>query len=189
MPTMPRVVFIPGLACDAHLWAAQAASLSRAGWPVAHSDVATREPTLPRMAQALLAGHPGRLVLAGASMGAMVALHAALQAPDRVSALVLVGASARADDTDLRRLRADAIAHFEQGDVEPFLRANALLVLHPSADDRRRPGRPRRRTTCTALCPGVTAHCGWSNRSRKGAWGVVRLRKRRAARQAASAWR
>lgn len=132
MPTMPRVVFIPGLACDAHLWAAQAASLSRAGWPVAHSDVATREPTLPRMAQALLAEHPGRLVLAGASMGAMVALHAALQAPDRVSALVLVGASARADDTELRRLRADAIAHFEQGDVEPFLRANALLVLHPS---------------------------------------------------------
>ena len=131
MPMLPRVIFIPGLACDAHLWAAQAASLSQAGWPVAHSDVPSREPSLPRMAQTLLAEHPGRLVLAGASMGAMVALHAALQAPDRVAALVLVGASARADDADLRRLRADAIGHFEQGDVEPFLRANALLVLHP----------------------------------------------------------
>jgi pimeloyl-ACP methyl ester carboxylesterase len=131
MPMLPPVIFIPGLACAAQLWAAQAASLSQAGWSVAHSDVGSREPSLPRMAQALLAEHPGRLVLAGASMGAMVALHAALQAPDRVAALVLVGASARADDADLRQLRADAIEHFEQGDVEPFLRANAMLVLHP----------------------------------------------------------
>lgn len=131
MPTTPRLILLPGLACDAHLWAAQAFSLEAAGWRCATTDVHTREPSLERMAATLLAEHPGRLVLAGASMGAMVALHAALQAPGRVAALVLVGASARADDAELQRLRADAIAHFEQGDVEPFLRANAPLVLHP----------------------------------------------------------
>lgn len=131
MPTTPRLILLPGLACDAHLWAAQAFSLEAAGWHCVTTDVHTREPSLERMAAKLLAEHPGRLVLAGASMGAMVALHAALQAPERVSALVLVGASARADDAELQRLRADAIAHFEHGDVEPFLRANAPLVLHP----------------------------------------------------------
>ncbi len=131
MPTTPRLILVPGLACDAHLWAEQALALEEAGWRCASTDVHTREPSLEGMAATLLAEHPGRLVLAGASMGAMIALHAALQACDRVSALVLVGSSARADDAELLRLRADAIAHFEQGDVEPFLRANAPLVLHP----------------------------------------------------------
>lgn len=131
MPTTPRLIFIPGLACDAHLWAAQADALAAAGWTGTTTDVHTREPSLERMAATLLAEQAGRLVLAGASMGAMVALHAALQAPERVAALVLVGASARADDAPTQQLRADAIAHFEQGDVEPFLRANAPLVLHP----------------------------------------------------------
>lgn len=127
----PRVVFLPGLACDAALWASQASALEAAGWPVAVSDAHERAPTLETMAQALLAEHDGPLVLAGASMGGMVALHATLQAPQRVAGLVLVGSSARADSDEVRRLRADAIGHFEQGDVEPFLRVNAPLALHP----------------------------------------------------------
>lgn len=130
--TRPTIVLLPGLACDAALWAPQAEALAAEAWAVQASDVITRASTLEAMAAALLAEHPGPLVLAGASMGSMVALHAALQAPARVAALVLVGSSARADSDDTRRLRADAIEHFEQGDVEPFLRVNAPLVLHPS---------------------------------------------------------
>lgn len=129
--TRPRVVFVPGLACDAALWASQATALREAGWPAAVSDAHQRAVTLEAMAQALLDEHDGPLVLAGASMGGMVALHATLQAPQRVVGLVLVGSSARADSDEVRRLRADAIGHFEQGDVEPFLRVNAPLALHP----------------------------------------------------------
>lgn len=131
MTTTPRVILLPGLACDAHLWAPQARALVSAGWTVAPTDVHARHDTLEAMAKALLAEHDGALVLAGASMGSMVALHAALMAPGRVRGLVLVGCSARADSDEVRRLRADAIKHFEQGDVEPFLRLNAPLVLHP----------------------------------------------------------
>lgn len=127
----PSIVLLPGLACDGALWAPQAEALAEAGWPVQGSDVHERAPTLEAMAETLLAEHTGTLLLAGASMGSMVALHAALQAPQRVAGLVLVGSSARADDDELRRLRADAIDHFEHGDVEPFLRANVPFVLHP----------------------------------------------------------
>jgi pimeloyl-ACP methyl ester carboxylesterase len=138
-PTRPTLVLLPGLACDASLWAPQAAALDAAGWATAVSDAHERAPTLEAMAQLLLDEHDGPLLLGGASMGGMVALHAALRAPARVAGLVLVGSSARADSEEVKRLRADAIDHFEHGDVEPFLRINAPLALHP------------RRVTDTAL--------------------------------------
>jgi pimeloyl-ACP methyl ester carboxylesterase len=129
--TRPTFVLLPGLACDASLWAPQAAALDAAGWATTVSDAHERAPTLEAMAQLLLDEHDGPLLLAGASMGGMVALHAGLQAPARVGGLVLVGSSARADSEEVKRLRADAIDHFEHGDIEPFLRINAPLALHP----------------------------------------------------------
>ena len=129
--TRPRAVLLPGLACDASLWAAQASALRKDGWSVEVSDAHGRADSVEAMAQLVLEEHPGPLLLAGASMGGMVALHAALQAPARVAGLVLVGSSARADTEEVKRLRADAIDHFEHGDVEPFLRVNAPLALHP----------------------------------------------------------
>lgn len=127
----PTLVLLPGLACDASLWAPQAQALRAAGWAAVVSDAHDKAPTLEAMAQHVLDTHAGPLLLAGASMGGMVALHAALQAPTRVAGLVLVDSSARADSEEVKRLRADAIDHFEHGDVEPFLRINAPLALHP----------------------------------------------------------
>lgn len=127
----PTVVLLPGLACDASLWAAQAQALRGAGWAAVDCDAHEKARTLEAMAQRVLQAHDGPLLLAGASMGGMVALHAALQAPSRIAGLVLAGSSARADSDEVKRLRADAIDHFEHGDVEPFLRVNAPLALHP----------------------------------------------------------
>jgi pimeloyl-ACP methyl ester carboxylesterase len=127
----PRAVLLPGLACDASLWAAQASALCEDGWSAEVSDAHGRAGSVEAMAQLVLDEHPGPLLLAGASMGGIVALHAALRAPERVAGLVLVGSSARADSEEVKRLRADAIDHFEHGDVEPFLRVNAPLALHP----------------------------------------------------------
>lgn len=130
-PFRPTLVLLPGLACDASLWAPQAQALRAAGWVTVVSDAHEKAPTLEAMAQQVLDAHDGRLLLTGASMGGMVALHAALRAPARIAGLVLVGSSARADSEEVKRLRADAIDHFEHGDVEPFLRINAPLALHP----------------------------------------------------------
>lgn len=129
MPRMPTLVLLPGLACDAALWADCADAL--APWQPRVSDVHTRHASLPAMAAALLAEHPGPLWLAGASMGGMVALHAAVQAPDRIAGLALLGSTARADTPELLRLRGDAIREFERGAVEPLLRANVMFAFHP----------------------------------------------------------
>jgi pimeloyl-ACP methyl ester carboxylesterase len=95
------------------------------------SDVHSRQPSLPAMAAALLAEHPGPLVLVGHSMGGMLALEAARQQPARIHALALLGTTARADTPELLRLRSEAIALFEQGRIDEVLRANVPFAFHP----------------------------------------------------------
>lgn len=127
-----NIVLLPGLACDAELWRGQLPALAGRAW-VHVSDVIEREPTLPAMAARLLAEHPGELWLAGASMGGMLALEAQRQAPARVRGLALLGTSARADTPELVRLRTDAIALFEQGQMEDVLQANVMFAFHPDS--------------------------------------------------------
>lgn len=127
---MSALVLLPGLACDAELWHGVLPAL--AAWRPVVSDVHARERSLDAMAERLLAEHDGPLVLAGASMGGMVALHAALRAPDRVAGLALLGTTARADTPELLRLRGEAIGLFEQGRAEEVLRANVLFAFHPA---------------------------------------------------------
>lgn len=128
---LPRLVLLPGLGCDAELFAPQLPALSALG-PVAVADAHTRAATLPAMAARLLADHPGPLALAGASMGGMLALHAWCQAPARVRALALLGSSARADTPQQRRLRRAGIQAFESGRLDEVLGANRVFVFHPA---------------------------------------------------------
>lgn len=127
---MHTLILLPGMACDEGLWAGQLPLLERSA-RVRVSDVHTRFDGLPEMAKALLAENEGPLVLAGASMGGMVAMHAALQAPQRIVGLALLGTSARADTPELIRLRNQACELFAAGRMEEVLRANAMLALHP----------------------------------------------------------
>jgi len=128
---MTRVLLLPGLASDAALWREQLDTLARAGHDPVVTDVHARHPSLAQMAQALLAEHAGPLVLAGTSMGGMLALEVWRQAPARVAGLALLGTSARADTPEVRRLRTEAIALFQAGRMAEVLQANLPFVLHP----------------------------------------------------------
>jgi pimeloyl-ACP methyl ester carboxylesterase len=129
---MTTLILLPGLACDAALWRHQQPALAaahRAG-AVLVADVHGRADTLPAMAALLLAEQPGDLLLAGCSLGGMLALEAARQAPARVRGLALLGSTARPDTPELITLRKQAIALFEQGQVEDLLRINAMFAFH-----------------------------------------------------------
>lgn len=128
---MTRVLLLPGLASDAALWRAQTQALARAGHESVVTDVHARHPSLAQMAQALLAEQPGPLVLAGTSMGGILALEVWRQAPQRVAGLALLGTSARADTPEVRQLRTEAIALFESGRMAEVLQANLAFVFHP----------------------------------------------------------
>jgi len=79
---MNRLILLPGLAADEIMWRAQVAAL--AAWSPRVADVHMRHDSIEAMAEALLAEEPGELILCGASMGGMVAMEAARQAPARI---------------------------------------------------------------------------------------------------------
>ena len=124
---MVSTLLIPGLACDAGLFAHQLPALPGAVVSMAHADAQT----VAEMAARLLAAHAGELLPIGCSMGGMVALEMARQAPQRVRALALLGSSARPDTPELIVLRTQAIAAFEAGRLDEVLNANLMFAFHP----------------------------------------------------------
>lgn len=132
---MPHLVLLPGLACDERLWEAQQPALPSA-FDARVSDVQTRNDTIEAMAAAVLREHAGPLVLCGASMGGMVAMEAARQAPERIAGLALLGTSARPEPPDMFEMREAAIELFERGEARDVIEANVYFAFHPTqADD------------------------------------------------------
>ena len=128
---MPRLLFLPGLACDSTMWQAQLAEMP-AHLSACATNIHTRHDTLEAMAGTLLAEHVGELILCGASMGGMLAMEVARQAPARIRGLALLGTSARPEDAATRALREAAIVLFEQGRMAEVLLANLPLAFDAS---------------------------------------------------------
>ena len=83
-----QVVLLPGLLCDASIWAAQVAAL-RPYTEVAVPDF-WRQDSLGDMARAALALRSGPIVVVGHSLGARVALEMVCLAPERIVKLGLL---------------------------------------------------------------------------------------------------
>ena len=128
---MATLVLLPGLAGDRTMWQAQLAALAR--WQPVVSDVHMHTDSIPAMATALLARHAGPLVLCGASMGGMVAMEAARQAPARIRGLALLGTDARPDAPEMVALREAAIELFSQGRVREVIEPNIAFAFHPGS--------------------------------------------------------
>lgn len=124
------LILLPGLAADGVMWRAQMQSLADPWRPVV-ADVNSHHDSIEAMAAALLSSHAGDLVLCGASMGGIVAMEVARQAPARVRGLALLGTNARPETDDMRALREDAIALFAQGQVREVIEPNVSLAFHP----------------------------------------------------------
>jgi pimeloyl-ACP methyl ester carboxylesterase len=128
---MPRLVLLPGLACDERLWEAQLPALPST-FDVRVSDAHMRHERIETMAEAMLREHAGPLVLCGASMGGMVAMEAARQAPERIEGLALLGTNPRAETPEMYELRASAIELFERGEARDVIEFNAGFAFHPT---------------------------------------------------------
>ena len=126
----PNLVLVPGLLCDAALWAPQRTHLA----DVAETFVAdvTREETTAAMAEAVIAAAPaGRFALAGLSMGGYVALEIIRRAPERVTRLALLDTNARADTEDSKARRRALIEESELGDFKGVTKRLLGMFVHP----------------------------------------------------------
>ena len=126
---MTQLILVPGLAGNESMWRPQLAALAR--WQPHVSDAHARADTIPAMAELLLREHEGPLVLCGASMGGMVAMEAARQAPERIAGLALLGTDARPDSPQMTALREAAILLFAQGRVREVIEPNVAMAFHP----------------------------------------------------------
>lgn len=126
---MPQLILLPGLAGDETMWQGQLSALAPFSPHV--TDVHMRHDTIEAMAAALLAAHAGEVVLCGASMGGIVAMEVARQAPGRVRGLALLGTNAAPETEAMRLLREGAIDLFEQGRVREVIEPNVAFAFHP----------------------------------------------------------
>ena len=89
----PTPVLLPGNMCDARLWT----EAVRATFSGAIDADLTQDGSIQAMAERTLAATDGQLLAVGFSMGAIVAVEMAVQAPERIVGLVLSGYNATAD--------------------------------------------------------------------------------------------
>ena len=112
MNTLPDLLLLPGLICDARLWQAQIAALQGHIGRAVVADL-TGVDSIAAMAAAALAQAPqspsGRFALARLSMGGYVALEIMRQAPGRVAGLALLDTSARPDTAEAMQNRRKAM--------------------------------------------------------------------------------
>ncbi|GAB4191552.1 MAG: alpha/beta hydrolase [Thalassobaculales bacterium] len=125
---MTPLLLLPGLLCDAALWAAQAAAFS-AKRTVAVASL-THHETVAGMAARALAEAPPRFALAGLSMGGYVALEIMRQAPERVERLALLDTAARPDTPEQVERRQGLIQLAEMGKFKGVTPRLLPLLLH-----------------------------------------------------------
>jgi 2-succinyl-6-hydroxy-2,4-cyclohexadiene-1-carboxylate synthase len=141
------VLFVPGFMQRGEAWEPVAARLGGARYTTVCRDFRTW--TLDDRVDELLEAAPPRAAVVGYSMGGRIALHAALRAPDRLSALVLVGVTAGIEDPaereDRRRSDESLAEWMERRSIEEIVErweANPVFATQSSElRARQRPGR------------------------------------------------
>lgn len=116
---MTPLVLLPGMMCDARLWAPQMAALGRRA--VLHAPI-TEHDTVADLAAAVLAAAPPRFALAGLSMGGIVAMEIVRQAAGRVERLALLDTNARAELPEVRAARLPQIEAARAGRLGEIMR-------------------------------------------------------------------
>ncbi|MDA0892376.1 MAG: alpha/beta hydrolase, partial [Proteobacteria bacterium] len=113
---MTPLLFLPGMMCDARLFAPQIASLS-VYLPVMVSPLVGAD-TIEKLASNVLQSAPSHFALAGLSMGGIVAMEVVRQAPERVTHLALLDTNPFAENHSVKLRRAPQIQKVRAGRLE-----------------------------------------------------------------------
>ena len=123
----PTIVLIPGNMCDASMWDGIVPELENAGWQICHADT-TRDTTISAMAARASYNCPGPLLPVGFSMGGIIALEMARQAPERLAGLVLLDANPGADLPERAAARPGHQQRVRDGELETIVRDELMPV-------------------------------------------------------------
>jgi pimeloyl-ACP methyl ester carboxylesterase len=122
MNAAPLPLLIPGNMCDARLWNDMVRGSLAAATGRTPLDADTcRDASIAAMAARALAQAEGPILTVGFSMGAIVAVEMAVQAPKRIAGLVLIGYNATADLPERAAHRPLQQAEVRAGGLERVL--------------------------------------------------------------------
>ena len=124
IPRPPPLVLLPGMMCDARLFAPQVAAIHDRAIqvaPIAGADAVSR------IAELVLRDAPPRFALAGLSMGGIVAMELMAQAPERIAGLCLMDTNPKAESEaiaaarrpQMERVHAGGLRAVMQGEMKP----------------------------------------------------------------------
>ena len=117
---MIPLVLLPGMMCDARLFGPQIAAFS--GAYTLHLPPLGTQDTVQAIAADILSHAPSRFVLAGLSMGGIVAMEIIAQAPDRVSKVALMDTNPLAETPEVQARRTPQIARVLSGGLDAVMR-------------------------------------------------------------------
>jgi pimeloyl-ACP methyl ester carboxylesterase len=117
--TLP-LVLLPGMMCDARLFAPQVEVLSGLG-PVTVGDISAYD-SMATLAEALLADAPPVFALGGLSMGGIVAMEMIRQAPERIAKLCLMDTNPLAEVDTVKARRGPQIDKAQAGQLDRVMR-------------------------------------------------------------------
>lgn len=133
MAASSHLLFIPGLGCNARLYAAQIQALSgRVAMSVADH---TRGTSIAEIASQILAEAPASFALCGLSMGGYLAMEIMRQAPQRVERLALLDTTAAPDTPEGRARREATMQRAGAGDYEGVIEMLYPVLVRPAVHD------------------------------------------------------
>jgi pimeloyl-ACP methyl ester carboxylesterase len=127
---MPPLLLLPGLLCDATVWAPQKHALTGGFRVTAFRDFFGHD-SLGSMALAVLEAAPPRFALAGHSMGGRVALEIMRTAPERVERLALFDTTATPAAPDEPAKRRDMIELARDRGMQALAAHWLPMIVHP----------------------------------------------------------
>ncbi|MEM7489768.1 MAG: alpha/beta fold hydrolase [Pseudomonadota bacterium] len=113
------LLLLPGMMCDARLFAPQVAAIRDRAVMVAPI---TEADSVPALAAAVLAQAPPRFALAGLSMGGIVAMEVVAQAPERVAGLCLMDTNPEAEAPEVAARRGPQMTRVAAGELRAVMR-------------------------------------------------------------------
>ncbi|MFO1145011.1 MAG: alpha/beta hydrolase [Amaricoccus sp.] len=117
---MTPLVLLPGMMCDARLFAPQIAAVSATR--AVHCAPIGGHDTMAALAAEVLEHAPPRFALAGLSMGGIVAMEVLRQASERIERLALLDTNPRAELPQVRARREPQIAAARAGSLAGIMR-------------------------------------------------------------------
>ena len=124
------LLFLPGMMCDARLFAPQIAALSHAR-PIM-TAVMTGHDRIETLAAGILVNAPPRFALAGLSLGGLVAMEMIRQAPERITRLALMDTNPKSENPDFASQRDPQIAKVQAGHLRRVMQEE--MIPHYLAD-------------------------------------------------------